>query len=288
MLDRLEAEIITRADFGRKTSYSPEAASSPSPRVEDSLPMYGFEYDFVDNQQTFDSKADDELASANAHSRKPDFTDGQTFEFRLFPSPAGITPSSAIESKSRRATTVKLLPSQNVSDAPIPEGHFLGSGRRETYYFTSSLATPLLIELRREYAESAVSSEDILQKASLQQWPGTALPWRVIHVSAVDAKSRSDAPSHEFSAMTKLEHEEGRRKKPNKKRRIQLRKLSLARAAAANAKVRQSETVEEKEKALRRKRTAKNRKIQLKRREKERQKKAEAKAAGLGLDGASK
>ena len=260
--------------------FSPPApSSSPSLEGAGSKIDYPCEYDFIDVAQPPDTNSDDKAATTEPHYEQSDLNDGPVFEFRLFASPPDVTPANATSSTSKTKTTIKLLPSPEVVDIPISEGRFLRPARPKHHYFTSSLSSPLRSELRRQYAASAVSSRDVLQQASAQDWPGTALPWRVINVTVAKDGLNSGPSGSEPLAPGKYPAVGSGRKKPNKKRRIQLRKLLLARTAAANAKVRQTETAEEKEKALREKKTAKNRKIQLKRREKERQKKTEVKAA---------
>ena len=261
-----------------KTS-SPAPSCSPSLDADTSPPDYHFEYDLIDVAQASSTKNNAKAAAENAQNQESDPEAGHTFEFRLFASPARDSTANAASAKLKTKTTIRLFPTPEVSNKPISEGCFLRPARPEAHYFTWSISNSALTELRQEYAASAVSPQDVLQKASSQAWPGTSLPWRLVQIRPADAMSDSGPHPSEVSASIVPVMDGGSRRKPNKKRRIHLRKLLVARTAAAHAKVRQTETAEEKEKALREKRTAKNRKIQLKRREKERQKKAEARAA---------
>ena len=272
MFEQPEAKRIKRSNYGKGTSSSPEASPSPSTQEETSHSRYEFEYEFIDVPTI--SKTKPGLEESNTATQKPESgaEDDQTFEFRLFASEEA-TSTNATESKSHTKTTVTLVPEQDLSQIPLSEGRFLKPARPDTYYFTSSLSRSDLKILRKRYEASAVSTSDLLQIATSQHWPGTALPWRVIHLTAPGKKST------EHSRLGSQEQLRAGRSKPNKKRRIQLRKLLLARTAAANAKAREHETAEEKEKAMREKKTAKNRKVQLKRREKERLKKAQAQVA---------
>ena len=283
MPEYTDTTIIRRTAFGSEASSPLESLLAPSPEPVTPFRGHDIEYEFVDVGQTAAPPTKVTDPSAIPQTAEANSDDGQSFEFRLFAPSKNADSSYTTTSKPR--TKVKLPPTQDVSEIPISEGCFVKSSRPKTYYFTSALPTSLLKDIRDQYETSAISPAAVFRNAISQPWPGTALPWRVINIVGSKTGSNPNSFSPKSNASTACKAEGTRRSKPNKRRRIQHRKLLLARTAAANAKARGIETAEEKEKALREKKAAKNRKVQLKRRAKERQKKAQAKTAESGVEG---
>ncbi|OQD73832.1 hypothetical protein PENDEC_c013G02456 [Penicillium decumbens] len=218
----------------------------------------------------------------------------QEFEFRLFSAPAKTKDTTAkpeaeetftknknAESEKRNGGTQKLrirLRSPSPSTNPA-DGRFVKAFRGWRYYFS----TPSLFGLqntegveeqdqrRRQFEDIAVSGEHMTTWAKSQPWPGCHLPWRISrlkrHQTKLPPKS-TDIPIYvvEGAPSTKSPLT---RKKPGKKRRVQLRKKAEA------ARIAQENEAE--------KRTRKNRERKIKRRQKAREEKA-AKAAANGED----
>ena len=269
MYDVPDLRTVKREDLDTpSTSTSRYSSQSPELDRHDAQAHNPFEYDFIDQPKT--------NTEGSLQTRTGD-DEEQTFSFRLFASSAKDQKQQAAHASEsgygQRITLRAVLP---VSSIPLSEGRFLRPKRPESYYFTASLSVAELKQVREQYISAAVSSEELLSAALQTHWPGTALPWRVIHIPAPRAPPQSKRPTNiKPSTSNKL----SKRPKPNKKRRIHLRKLLAAQEASAKAILRANETAEDKEQALREKKSAKNRKNQLRRREKERQKKAEANAS---------
>lgn len=96
--------------------------------------------------------------------------------------------------------------------------------------------------------------------------PGCHLPWRVIHFKREDTKLAPGIAEAVYVIGRPAEAEPKSRKRPGKKRRVQLRKRAMAAATAAE---RAKETDAEK-------RNRKNRERKIKRRQKAREMKAAA------------
>ncbi|KAJ5226072.1 hypothetical protein N7468_007297 [Penicillium chermesinum] len=218
----------------------------------------------------------------------------QEFEFRLFSAPA--KPKDSIPSRedaadqpaSKKPTgDEKKEPSGTQKlrirlRSPTPgaggsEGRFVKSFRGWQYYFsTPSLYDPkeknvsteqYESERRRQFEDMAITGEHVLGLPKSQPWPGCNLPWRVIHLKRHQTKlppKSTDVPVYVVEGALPSKSPKTR-KKPGKKRRVQLRKRQ---AAAIAAQVEEAE-----------KRTRKNRERKMKRRQKAREQKA---AAGGG------
>ncbi|KAJ5669822.1 hypothetical protein N7462_010892 [Penicillium macrosclerotiorum] len=243
----------------------------------------------------------------NEQEKKPRVTgeeeeEEQEFEFRLFSAPtkpkdvgaqdqrepeegqgAKTEEKSSGFDKKENVGTQKLrirLRSPTPSGDPS-EGRFVKASRGWQYYF----ATPSLLglnesteyiqrqaELRRQYEEIAVTGENITTWAEAQPWPGCNLAWRIIHLKRHQTKlppASQDMPIYivqgELASKSPTT-----RKKPGKKRRIQLRKkVAIAQAA------KESEAE---------KRNRKNRERKIKRRQKAREQKAAAAKTGENVD----
>ncbi|KAJ5125681.1 Protein of unknown function DUF2011 [Penicillium atrosanguineum] len=216
----------------------------------------------------------------------------QEFEFRLFSAPAKakdtttkaetedkFTTDKGTEGNIQTGGTQKLrIRLRSPSPANPSEGRFVKAFRGWQYYFSAPSLYGLKdieeeneVERRRQFEEMAVSGEHITTWAKSQPWPGCHLPWRVTrlkrHQTKLPPKS-TDIPIYvvEGAPSTKSPLT---RKKPGKKRRVQLRKK-----VEAAKKTLENEAE---------KRTRKNRERKLKRRQKAREEKA-AKAAANGED----
>ncbi|KAF3389627.1 hypothetical protein F1880_003847 [Penicillium rolfsii] len=219
----------------------------------------------------------------------------QEFEFRLFSAPTkpkDATPKEqetkdgdreATEgdkkegegSKATTAGTQKLrirLRSPSPSGDPS-EGRFVKAFRGWQYYFSTPSLYGLdenevlkekFAEQRRQFEDMAVTGEHITAWAKEQPWPGCNLPWRVIHLKRHQTKlppASKDIPVYVVEGAP-VSKSPLTRKKPGKKRRLQLRKKI---AAAVAAKESEAE-----------KRNRKNRERKIKRRQKAREQKAAA------------
>ena len=157
------------------------------------------------------------------------------------------------------------------SPTPLAEagdGSFVVPYRAQSYYFTSSTDP----KRREEYAETAVAGTEVLSRAQRTKWPGTALPWRVIHLPSSDSKS----PSAITITISAGDGETSKhRTRAGKKKRITLRKKH-------KDAVLKAETEKEK-------RTRRNREKKVKKKAKEKLKKLEGmkgedEDAGVGGD----
>ncbi|KAL5000125.1 hypothetical protein BDV10DRAFT_42572 [Aspergillus recurvatus] len=287
--NQLTIPSVRRDDLLNRTSCSP----SPSPPPESLIP---------DAQKRLSALLNFDLNIAPApepetQETKDNEDKEQEFEFRLFssaPAPASKTPGTD-QKGSGDSTTVTAQSAQKLRirlRSPTPttlgsgEGGFVNPFRGWSYYFS----TPGLLAgtgtegdedagvalKRKQFEDVAVSGEDMV-KLSGVPWPGCHLPWRVIRLNRehtklpkVEKGAAKAALATTYIAGTP-ERVALSRKKPGKKRRIQLRKKA---AAAERTKETEAE-----------KRNRKNREKKIKRRQKAREAKAAATAAGGG-DGA--
>ncbi|KAL4759344.1 DUF2011 domain-containing protein [Aspergillus foveolatus] len=288
MFDLPDAKRVRRDDLLTRTSSSP----SPSPPPESLIP---------DAQKRLSALLDFDFNIAPAsepetQGTKDNEPEEQEFEFRLFSSaPAPRTSSTAQKGSGDSTTTVAAQSAQKLRirlRSPTPtalgskDGGFVNPFRGWSYYFS----TPDLLTgagakgdedagvalKRKQFEDVAVSGEDMVKMSGVP-WPGCHLPWRVIRLKREHTKlpKEEKGTSKAAPATTYIVDVPERvplsRKKPGKKRRIQLRKKA---AAAERAKETEAE-----------KRNRRNREKKIKRRQKAREAKAAAAAAGGG-DGA--
>ncbi|KAI1609719.1 hypothetical protein EDD36DRAFT_467783 [Exophiala viscosa] len=240
-------------------SVSPTAASDHEDEPNPSKIDYGFEYDFISPDQ---KPAQPSQANITHEPSNDDNADEQEFDFRLFTT-AATQPSQAIRLS---ATPPPADPTEVPS---LDEANFLRPNRPDNYYFTSALPPNSIGALKSQYATVALSTTDVLSLATLTNWPGTAIPWRCIHVKLTKPTKLSQG--HDRKTVTKQLHSttDSRRGRPSKKRRILFRKrLALRANLAAQA--------EHDEEAEREKRTRRNREKKVKRKEREKRKKLES------------
>ncbi|KAL4908746.1 hypothetical protein BDW74DRAFT_173975 [Aspergillus multicolor] len=289
MFDLPDAKRVRR-DVLNRTSSSP----SPSPPPESIIP---------DAQKRLSALLNFDLNVPSApepenNEQKDNEDEEQEFEFRLFSSAPNSAPKTSDdkdgEKSSEDAAAVpsaqKLrirLRSPTPAAAGSGEGRFVKAFRGWSYYFS----TPGLLsgkgdegeedagvaQKRKQFEDVAVSGEDMVKMAGVA-WPGCHLPWRVIHLKREHTKlpKEEKGAAKKADAVTCVAAEPDRvplsRKKPGKKRRVQLRKKA---AVAERAKETEAE-----------KRNRKNREKKIKRRQKAREAKAAAGAAGGGaVDG---
>jgi hypothetical protein len=255
-----------------------EALQSVESPIEDAsgdlMASYGFEYDFVDPS-----------APATHLQEVTNEENDQAYEFRLF-APAATASSKpattkAATSAQSMAPRVTLLRSLSPSLTIQPQEGRLLRSRPESYYFAKPTQ-----KTQSHFATSTMTTA-ALQTLTQTQWPGTSLPWRVIHLSTARPSKKASQPSQAAESISGTSpglHATARaqkRSKPNKKRRIFLRRRLAASTNKANSKpkvksVTRSETGEILGLAPqeREKRSARNREKKLKRRQRERERKA--------------
>ncbi|KIW80173.1 hypothetical protein Z517_06788 [Fonsecaea pedrosoi CBS 271.37] len=302
---------------GSSRSVSPCPTTHPKDDGENVLrPSYGFEYEFV-APPTASSPKQKRKAKLGSDLRAPTKPESESavnpkqegeeegeeepleFQFRLFTSSkksrSTTTTSAARRPSQDDVTTTTTTTTTTIADTRIrlsrtPEpaaleeslslenAHFLRPHRPDSYYFTSALPDEATQALRTQYADVAVSTADILSRATRTKWPGAALPWRLIHVQLLHGKDRS-AGAQPLRSSTSSSSSGSKR--PSKKRRILLRRrLALRQELAAQAKA-----TEETE---REKRTRRNREKKVKRKEREKRKKVGVEEGGQEGEGEGK
>ncbi|KAF2770799.1 hypothetical protein EJ03DRAFT_55705 [Teratosphaeria nubilosa] len=159
------------------------------------------------------------------------------------------------------------------SPTPSGEAGFINPKRELKYYFADSLD-----QERKKQLEQAAISGDIILARSKNPAPGTAYPWKVLHLplSALSAECRAEATAS-FSKLLDKDAEVKKRTRPGKKYRIKIRTKLAAAKAKEDAKKAQAA---DKDAAEKEKRNRRNREKKIKRREKERAKRAAAKGEG--------
>lgn len=298
MFDLPDAKRVRREELLFGTSLSPPSSPPPQDSIEDGYARLGkllnLDEDAFITPSAPSTTQNETPTEKTATQNDVEEEEEQEFEFRLFSAPVPRKEAAGDSEKKINKdadNTVAEVQTQKLrirlrSPTPAPadagEGRFVNPSRGWEYYFS----TPTLIskdrtigttfhstawggaidEKRREFEAVAVDGGMVLKWAS-QDWPGCHLPWRIIQLKRQDTKIPSkdvymvDQPGRTTSPKT--------RKKPGKKRRIQLRK----KVAAANAA---KETEAEK-------RNRKNREKKIKRRQKAREMKAAAAAQGLSV-----
>jgi hypothetical protein len=255
------SKIFNDADSGSEELLE-DAIPTEDNDEEAAIPAYHFDYELLENDtgevtqfahlRVHEPAQEDEAADKRQEE--------ETFEFRLFSAPAAS--KTECESKTPKSAPSKINIRSPTPDQPS-DGRFVNPHRPLTYYFTSSDDKP-------NFSLAAVSGDDVLT-LSQSPWPGTQLPWRVIHLPS--SKVSMPDVSSQAKSMLKVKgpHSADRRTgKPSKKRRILLR--TRAKLVIEKAK--------EKEDHLREKKTRLNREKKIKRKAKEKAEKA--KLAGNG------
>ncbi|KIV83455.1 hypothetical protein PV11_05478 [Exophiala sideris] len=220
---------------------------------------YGFEYDFI----TPDAKSAQPTETEAAHEpSNEDNNEEQEFDFRLF--------TTAPKHPSQPIRLSATPPPTDPTETPtLDQANFIRPNRPDSYYFTSALAPESTQTLKSQYATAALSTTDVLSLATSTKWPGTALPWRCIHVKLTKPTNPSQGRDRKSVTQQLDSSTDSRRSRPSKKRRILLRKrLALRANLAAQAG--------HDEEAEREKRTRRNREKKVKRKEREKRKKLES------------
>ncbi|RVX67353.1 hypothetical protein B0A52_09134 [Exophiala mesophila] len=286
--------------------------TSPSKDVDDHSDIkidYGFEYDFITPPTTLssrdpaksDTQSENPLAST-IPEQSPDLKDAQhedeedgetAYQFRLFSShpSSGLskstadaaTPAAAAASKDTIRLSATPPPSADnlnlIDNISLDKTQFVRPRRPDSYYFTSALPASTLSRLSSQYSETALSTTDILTRAKSTKWPGTSLPWRVIHVKLAKP-TKTPTPTTTSKSSTQLPSSSRLHRtspRPSKKRRLVLRRRSVAQAELV-------EKAKAADEAEREKRTRRNREKKVKRKEREKRKKQDAAASSLGTE----
>ncbi|KAL4971115.1 DUF2011 domain-containing protein [Aspergillus stella-maris] len=303
---KLTTSSVRRDDLNARTSTS----RSPSPAPESFIPdseaqkrlsaLLNLNLDIAPSTTTQEPSEQDKPQDPEDEE--------QEFEFRLFSAPTSKPSTStkptsdgpqqitANNGKENEVSTgAQKLRIRLRSPTPIPlgsgEGRFLKPSRGWSYYFSTpglekgdkseDTLDEALLAKRKEFEDVAVSGADMLGFAGVN-WPGCHLPWRVTYLKREHVKlpkgeklssTSTDLKTTYINPANPPERTPLSRKKPGKKRRIQLRKKT---AVADRAKETEAE-----------KRNRKNRERKMKRRQKAREIKAAMEAAGGGGDAAA-
>ncbi|KAB8270960.1 hypothetical protein BDV30DRAFT_240897 [Aspergillus minisclerotigenes] len=271
----------------RNEIVSPSSSRSPSPQPEDTLAS-GYERlgALLNLDSLIQPEQQPEQTDTQATKVNEEEEEEQEFEFRLFSAPVRDSTATATRDAGSAATggeknDVGAVGTQKLRirlRSPTPgargpdDGGFVKPFRGWEYYFSapgllsgSKEDDPKLALRRKQVEDVAVSGEQMGEWAKVP-WPGCHLPWRVIHWKRHQTKlPREDTTTAVFIAEPQIRDPKSR-KKPGKKRRLQLRKRL---AVAERAKETDAE-----------KRNRKNRERKIKRRQKAREMKAATAASG--------
>lgn len=228
---------------------------------------YGFEYDFVAP-----------LVPTREAQESPNKEDDQAYEFRLFActttkTPSKSTPTKKLTTAPSTAPRITLLRSPSPSLLAQPQEGRLLRSRPNSHYFANPTPT-----LQSHFVSSAISTASLHTMAKTP-WPGTHLPWRVTRLT-VTTSAKPAQPSQD-SVRPVPQTRETKRSKPNKKRRILLRRRLANSTTTHKPRLKAKPIVRSKTGEIldlppeeREKRTARNREKKLKRRQRERERKA--------------
>lgn len=239
--------VVDRSELLESGSDAP-----PSPDVEDRIALDEFE--FVQREQN--AKREDGAAPED-----------DEMDFCLF------APSANVQEAATLARIRVNTPPVDVGDAG-----FL-SARDNSYYFASAPST----ERQEEFRSAAVTGQDVLSRAH-GIWPGSAYPWRVLHLPSTKKQRSMLANVGSLSSKLIGNDVAVSRKRPGKKARLKIRTKAVAAKARQEQKQRQAEL---KEAAEQEKRTRRNREKKVKRKQREKAKKAAESGAADQVDGDS-
>ncbi|KAL3465949.1 hypothetical protein BJX64DRAFT_33449 [Aspergillus heterothallicus] len=288
MFDLPDAKRIRRDDI-----LSRDSSSSPSPPPDDAAyPDAQARLSALLNLDFAPAEPNDPVhatSTAPPEDAKDDEDEEQEFEFRLFSGPAPTETSTKDAPNGTSDSGAQKLRIRLRSPTPTTgadgEGRFVKPFRGWSYYFTApgllsgekteidgAIGDEGLALKRKQFEDVAVSGEDMVRFAGVP-WPGCDLPWRVIRLKREHTKLPPGEKGTKITCVPEsVERTPLSRKKPGKKRRIQLRKRAVV---AERARETEAE-----------KRNRKNREKKIKRRQKAREQKAAA-AAGVGYGGSS-
>ncbi|EWC47676.1 hypothetical protein DRE_03296 [Drechslerella stenobrocha 248] len=229
MLDPAQTEVVSRAALAPPES---PARAHPPPAVDWSS-ILGY---------TIDDDGDVEISGGDTDAAGDDDDDDDDVkpaevEFHLF-APARDAPASSAQKFVLPPTPPpELGPDIAAVGLPgdLPQVAYFtdkdieiahATHRPSTYYLTPPLEEGG--DRAAQIRASVVSGEEVVH-ASTERWPGCELPWRITHLSLEGSKdSSANTPSSSSLSlvdMAVLRANDGRKRhRPNKKRRIILRK----------------------------------------------------------------
>ncbi|KAI9816783.1 MAG: hypothetical protein M1827_001428 [Pycnora praestabilis] len=278
----------------REDLYSPTSSPEPSPADSSFVERWKSRMreshgattealtDNAKGDQNDNDKGDDHGVDCTNGNCSKNFTkvdndadDGLAFDFRLF----SKRPTDALVGAGGFSST----PPKIILRSPSPvlgSPSFVNAERPDGYYFAAKASAAA----RRDFENAALRGEDVVRMGRTRwvrspvrgigsEMTGCSLPWRVITIKTTNRqRSQPDLHSEALNPHT--------RRRPGKKRRIILRKATVAknqRREQINQSKAQSEAAE------REKRTRRNREKKVKRKVKEKEKKM-----GLGVGGSCK
>lgn len=254
-----EYDIIDTTTRSSKTSREPETAAAIPPPA--------------DNGRTHQDENAMSIARIEA-----DIEEDDGLDFRLFATAKSTLPNldAAQTEKAPAGSGIKRIRIR--SPTPIigadGEGSFINPHRRRGYYFTFNPDGDIGKDTRKtskdsviQFQDAALSGKDVQSLAKIK-WYGTHLSWRVLNISSLRQNLPPSDLSPTSSSPTDLPNKQ-HRIRPNKKRRILLRRRNLSRL--------------ESEKAEREKKTRMNREKQQKKRAREKAKKAHEKGVDVDM-----
>ncbi|KAF9890192.1 hypothetical protein FE257_006104 [Aspergillus nanangensis] len=289
-------ELLSRNSSSRSPSPAPEEAPPDvHRRLGELLNLDQILTSSIPEQSRTDKDEQEQQKHANEEEE-------QEFEFRLFSAPAprastataaqstgaqsggGGTDGGKNKADGTGEKTQKLrirLRSPSPGTRGLEDGRFVNPSRGWEYYFT----TPKLLSgsegkedqsaalvRKKQFEDAAVSGSQMLSWAQVP-WPGCDLAWRVTrlkrHQTKLPRPSAEELSAAAVCYVESLERTPKSRKKPGKKRRVQLRKRLTA---AEKAKESEAE-----------KRNRKNRERKIKRRQKAREMKAATGGEGVAV-----
>lgn len=249
-------------------------------------PNYGFDYEFItphsDEKET-NKKVDDHR---QPQDEAEDDQEEPEYHFRLFTSTNTTSTSkqpAQPPSQAQPKATIRLSATPPPEDfiestaLSLERAGFIRPNRPDDYYFTSSLPADVTETLKSQYAQTALSNSDVLSRARFPKWPGTALPWRCIHVHLLSSGNPKETSKSIDSHGSPNKPSTAPRPRPSKKRRILHRRRLALRADLAL----QAEKADELD---RQKRTQRNREKKVKRKEREKLKKQQQQQQAQALD----
>ena len=239
--------------YSRSASIASDATSLPkqdqpnaSPEPQPALDL---DFDIVHQVEAPPLEASQDHEALNDTTTEP-----EGYAFRLFSTSNTTTTTAVRPDQPSSASYIRIR--TPTPDPDALKGH-LTTSRPLSYYLTSALSNAIRLKLQAQYSSSAITPEE-LERLAETPWPGTRLPWRVRHLPSPTSKA---APS---SALRRPPDGRGKTK-PNKKRRIALRKHTRRRVV-------EKAKTELTAKAAEEKRKTKNRTKKLKRRAKKKEK----------------
>jgi hypothetical protein len=277
MRNRIKRSELFRADGSPESSSRSASPITAEGDHEDWAVHadYGFEYDFITAESCAPEVAQVSLGTDAS----------EEYQFRLFTSAPKPTIASQPDTSVTKPT-IRLSPTPPptalAESLSLDKAQFVRPNRPDHYYFTSAIPQETINALKAQYAAVAVSSSDVLVRAQSTNWPGAALPWRLIHVEFVNRVKPPSSTNKRIlssSVAQDVVHAGSRlgRKRPSKKRRISLRRRIALRAEMAAQASATQETEQEK-------RTRRNREKKVKRKEREKRKKLESEDGGKDED----